>query len=144
MVGVYGDGTGQSLNIAAAVIEMEKLPFPVALAGGLADDWGFGLVERGRFRAAAAYGVEPYGPHGVLIDRTGVVRGRWQPDENGGDGLLEVDVNDNALREALAGPLLPLRGGKVLLPDAPGLGYRPDLGGVRDLETLSFDLAIGA
>jgi D-galactarolactone cycloisomerase len=62
----------------------------------------------------------------------------------GGDGLLEVDVNDNALREALAGPLLPLRDGLAHPPDGPGLGYRPDLAGLRGLETLRFDLAVGS
>ncbi len=60
----------------------------------------------------------------------------------GGDGLLEVDVNDNALREAFAGPVLPLRNGMVELLDAQGLGYRPDIQGARDMQTLSFDLAI--
>jgi D-galactarolactone cycloisomerase len=59
----------------------------------------------------------------------------------GGDGLLEIDVNDNALREALAGPILPLRGHHVHLPAAPGLGYRPDVAGIRSLEVLRFDLA---
>ncbi len=60
----------------------------------------------------------------------------------GGDGLLEVDVNDNALREAFAGPVLPLRNGMVELPDAPGLGYRPDIQGARDMRALAFDLAV--
>jgi D-galactarolactone cycloisomerase len=59
----------------------------------------------------------------------------------GGDGLLEIDVNDNALREALAGPILPLTGHRVHLPAAPGLGYRPDIVGVKTLEVLRFDLA---
>jgi D-galactarolactone cycloisomerase len=60
----------------------------------------------------------------------------------GGDGLLEVDVNDNALREAFAGTVLPLQSGMVELPDAPGLGYIPDIQGARDMQTLAFDLAI--
>jgi D-galactarolactone cycloisomerase len=60
----------------------------------------------------------------------------------GGDGLLEVDVNDNALREAFAGPVLPLRNGMVELPDAPGLGYRPDIQGAKEMRTLAFDLAV--
>ncbi len=60
----------------------------------------------------------------------------------GGDGLLEVDVNDNALREAFAGPVLPLRNGVVELPDAPGLGYRPDIQGAKDMQTLAFDLTV--
>jgi D-galactarolactone cycloisomerase len=61
----------------------------------------------------------------------------------GGDGLLEVDVNDNALREAFAGPTLPLRNGRVELPNSPGLGYRPDIKGARDMQTLAFDLSVG-
>jgi len=44
----------------------------------------------------------------------------------GGDGLLEIDCNDNALREIFAGPLLPLVGGEAIVPDAPGLGFVPD------------------
>lgn len=62
----------------------------------------------------------------------------------GGDGLLEIDVNENSLREALAGPMLPLRGSMVHLPTKPGLGYRPDLEALRDREVLRFDLAIAA
>jgi D-galactarolactone cycloisomerase len=62
----------------------------------------------------------------------------------GGDGLLEVDVNDNALREAFAGPLLPLRNGMVELSDAPGLGYRPDMAGAGAMRVLAFDIKIAA
>ena len=51
----------------------------------------------------------------------------------GGDGLLEVDVNDNQLRDVLAGPLLPLRGEEAVVLDAPGLGYRPDVDAIKDL-----------
>jgi L-alanine-DL-glutamate epimerase-like enolase superfamily enzyme len=51
----------------------------------------------------------------------------------GGDGLLEVDVSDNLLRDALAGPLLPLRGGRVVVPDGPGLGYVPDIAAIASL-----------
>lgn len=60
----------------------------------------------------------------------------------GGDGLLEVDVNENGLREALAGPILPLRNGIVDVPNAPGLGYEPDLASVSDLRTEHFDIRI--
>jgi len=62
----------------------------------------------------------------------------------GGDGLLEVDVNDNGLRELLAGPLLPLRDGRVHLPAAPGLGYEPDLDALSDLRTEHFDLRLAS
>lgn len=62
----------------------------------------------------------------------------------GGDGLLEVDVNENRLREALAGPLLPLRDGRVHLPDGPGLGYVPDLAPLTEFLTEEFDERIAA
>ena len=43
----------------------------------------------------------------------------------GGDGLLEVDSNPNPLREGLADPFPPLEDGRLVLPDAPGLGVTP-------------------
>lgn len=45
----------------------------------------------------------------------------------GGDGWLEVDANENPLRENVATPLATLAEGQILLPDAPGLGIEPDL-----------------
>lgn len=45
----------------------------------------------------------------------------------GGDGLLEVDINENPLREDLARPFPSLSEGKFLLSSAPGLGVEPDL-----------------
>lgn len=44
----------------------------------------------------------------------------------GGDGVLEVDCNANALRTELTGPLPPLQDGAFVLPDRPGLGVEPD------------------
>lgn len=60
----------------------------------------------------------------------------------GGDGLLEVDVNDNALRELLAGPLLPLVGGRVHVPTGPGLGYVPNFAAVADMRTLHLSVTV--
>jgi L-alanine-DL-glutamate epimerase-like enolase superfamily enzyme len=62
----------------------------------------------------------------------------------GGDGLLEVDVNDNPLREGLAGPLLPLAHAKVRVPDGPGLGYVPDIAGMAGLGVMKLDVTVGA
>jgi len=45
----------------------------------------------------------------------------------GGDGLLEVDANDNALRSLLAPPLAQVRDGNILLSEAVGIGVEPDL-----------------
>jgi L-alanine-DL-glutamate epimerase-like enolase superfamily enzyme len=44
----------------------------------------------------------------------------------GGDGLLEMDTNDNPLRTFVADPHLPVRNGMVRVPDKPGLGFDPD------------------
>ncbi|MFZ2739369.1 MAG: mandelate racemase/muconate lactonizing enzyme family protein [Burkholderiaceae bacterium] len=45
----------------------------------------------------------------------------------GGDGLLEVDSNDNALRSLLAPPLQQLENGCIRLEEKPGIGITPDL-----------------
>lgn len=45
----------------------------------------------------------------------------------GGDGFVEVDANDNLLREALGAPLPPVTDGTVTLSDRPGLGIAPDI-----------------
>jgi L-alanine-DL-glutamate epimerase-like enolase superfamily enzyme len=45
----------------------------------------------------------------------------------GGDGMLEIDSNDNALRTMLAGPVNHVVDGQIELGNAPGLGIDPDL-----------------
>ena len=45
----------------------------------------------------------------------------------GGDGLLEVDANDNALRSLLAPPLAQVADGYITLDETPGLGVTPDI-----------------
>ena len=45
----------------------------------------------------------------------------------GGDGLLEVDSNDNPLRDRFCGPVVDVRDGTITLSDDPGLGIEPDL-----------------
>ncbi|MGI9525346.1 MAG: mandelate racemase/muconate lactonizing enzyme family protein [Hyphomicrobiaceae bacterium] len=44
----------------------------------------------------------------------------------GGNGKLEIDANENPLREVLTGPLPKLNDGKITLPSGPGLGVTPD------------------
>jgi L-alanine-DL-glutamate epimerase-like enolase superfamily enzyme len=44
----------------------------------------------------------------------------------GGAGLLEIDTNDNPLREFVAAPHLPVRDGMVQAPERAGLGFDPD------------------
>ncbi len=50
----------------------------------------------------------------------------------GGDGLLEVDINPNPLREGLAAPFPKIKDGFLVLPDKPGLGVEPDLRAVKN------------
>jgi L-alanine-DL-glutamate epimerase-like enolase superfamily enzyme len=45
----------------------------------------------------------------------------------GGDGWLEVDANDNPLRDLFCGQILNVREGTVTLDQEPGLGITPDL-----------------
>jgi len=53
----------------------------------------------------------------------------------GGDGLLEVDANDNPLREDFCGPVAAIRDGSITLTDAPGLGIAPDLASIARYRT---------
>lgn len=48
----------------------------------------------------------------------------------GGDGWLEVDANDNPLRDLLCGPIIHVRDGTVELDHEPGLGIAPDIAGI--------------
>jgi D-galactarolactone cycloisomerase len=54
----------------------------------------------------------------------------------GGDGMLEIDSNDNPLRTLLMGPLATLRGGRTVLSGDPGLGIAPDLRALHDYVVL--------
>lgn len=53
----------------------------------------------------------------------------------GGDGLLEVDSNDNPLRDRLCGPLIDVSDGMVTLGEDPGLGIEPDLASIEPYRT---------
>lgn len=53
----------------------------------------------------------------------------------GGDGLLEVDINPNPLREGLAQPFPKVSGGILTLSDRPGLGVEPNMDIVRKFLT---------
>lgn len=53
----------------------------------------------------------------------------------GGDGLLEVDSNENPLRDRFCGPMLHVRDGMIELGDGPGLGITPDLASIEQYRT---------
>ncbi|HEU0083744.1 MAG TPA: mandelate racemase/muconate lactonizing enzyme family protein [Bradyrhizobium sp.] len=54
---------------------------------------------------------------------------------SGGGGLLEVDCNDNPLREEFCGTVAEIREGEIVLGEMPGLGVEPDLKGIEKYRT---------
>jgi L-alanine-DL-glutamate epimerase-like enolase superfamily enzyme len=53
-----------------------------------------------------------------------------------GSGLLEVDSNDNPLREDFCGAVADIKDGEIVLPEAPGLGIEPDVAKIEKYRTL--------
>lgn len=60
----------------------------------------------------------------------------------GGNGLLEIDVNPNPLREALAQPFPKISGGRFTMPVGSGLGVEPDLDAVNSWLTQRHDIIL--
>ncbi|MET4802995.1 mandelate racemase/muconate lactonizing enzyme family protein [Bradyrhizobium sp. LB11.1] len=54
----------------------------------------------------------------------------------GGDGWLEVDANDNPLRDLFCGAVADVTDGTIVLGEEPGLGFTPDLSGIADYRNL--------
>ncbi|MDN4986424.1 mandelate racemase/muconate lactonizing enzyme family protein [Bradyrhizobium arachidis] len=54
----------------------------------------------------------------------------------GGDGWLEVDANDNPLRDLFCGAVADVTDGTIVLGEEPGLGFTPDLSGIADYRSL--------
>ncbi len=94
--------------------------------------WG-GLSKCAEIARAAIAAGKTYCPH-YLGGGVGLAASAHLLAAVGGEGLLEMDVNENSLRDVLAGPSLPLTGHEAVVPNAPGLGYVPDLAGVAALE----------
>lgn len=55
---------------------------------------------------------------------------------SGGGGLLEVDSNDNPLRENFCGAVADIKDGEIELPETPGLGIEPDVKAIEKYRTL--------
>jgi len=51
-------------------------------------------------------------------------------------GWLEVDANENVLRDAFCGAVANVRAGEIELPETPGLGIEPDLASIAKYRTL--------
>ncbi|MBR0728804.1 mandelate racemase/muconate lactonizing enzyme family protein [Bradyrhizobium japonicum] len=54
----------------------------------------------------------------------------------GGDGWLEVDANDNPLRDRFSGAVADVADGTIVLGEEPGLGFTPDLSGIANYRSL--------
>ena len=54
----------------------------------------------------------------------------------GGDGWLEVDANDNPLRDLFCGAVTDVTDGMIALGEEPGLGFTPELSRIADYRTL--------
>ncbi|KGT79822.1 mandelate racemase [Bradyrhizobium japonicum] len=54
----------------------------------------------------------------------------------GGDGWLEVDANDNPLRDRFCGAVANVTDGTIVLGEEPGLGFMPDLSGIANYRSL--------
>jgi L-alanine-DL-glutamate epimerase-like enolase superfamily enzyme len=54
----------------------------------------------------------------------------------GGDGWLEVDANDNPLRDLFCGAVADVADGTIVLGEEPGLGFAPDLAGIAGYRSL--------
>src|SRR4051794_4541905 len=54
----------------------------------------------------------------------------------GGDGLLEIDANDNPLRDWFCGPVAGVNEGTITLTDLPGLGLEPEMAAIETYRTL--------
>jgi D-galactarolactone cycloisomerase len=55
---------------------------------------------------------------------------------SGGGGLLEVDSNDNPLREDFCGTVADIRDGEIVLPETAGLGIEPDVAAIEMYRTM--------
>jgi L-alanine-DL-glutamate epimerase-like enolase superfamily enzyme len=53
-----------------------------------------------------------------------------------GGGLLEVDCNENPLREMFCGAVAEIREGEIVLAETPGLGIEPDVQAIEKYRTL--------
>lgn len=54
----------------------------------------------------------------------------------GGDGWLEVDANDNPLRDRFCGAVADVTDGTIVLGEEPGLGFTPDPSGIANYRSL--------
>ena len=121
-----GENLQGEANFAAAIASgaFEVVQPDLAKWGGISGTWP--VIQR--IRAAGLR----YCPH-YLGAGVGLLASAHVLAAAGGDGLLEVDANPNALRSGLAPMLDAVIDGQVRLGDGPGLGVAFDLDHARAL-----------
>lgn len=121
-----GENLQGEANFAAAIGSgaFDVVQPDLAKWGGISGTWP--VIQR--IRAAGLR----YCPH-YLGAGIGLLASAHVLAAAGGDGLLEVDANPNALRSGLAPMLDRVVDGKVTLGDGPGLGLAVDLERARAL-----------
>ena len=96
--------------------------------------WG-GLTACARVARAALAAGRRFCPH-YLGGGIGLLASAHLLAAIGGDGLLEIDVNPNPLRDLVCGPAADVEEGRVTLGPEPGLGLVPDLDALAPWRTL--------
>ena len=95
--------------------------------------WG-GITEIRRVSRAAVAAGKRFCPH-YFGGGVSILASLHLLAAAGGTGLLEYDCHPNAGRELIVGSLLPVRDGKVPVPDGPGLGAAPDMTALKRYRT---------
>ena len=137
----------QTLRDAAAGLPLaagENIASQAGFAQALGDDvlrvvqpdiakWG-GLTECRSIACDIVKSGKTFCPH-YLGGGIGLLASAHLLAGVGGDGLLEVDSNDNPLRDLFCGPVSDIRDGMVTLSDDPGLGFVPVLSSIENYRT---------
>lgn len=124
--------SGASMPLAAGENMLGSLAFEQGIASG-----AFGVIQPDIAKWGGISGVWPviqniraqglrYCPH-FLGAGIGLMASAHVLAAAGGDGMLEVDANDNALRSLLAPALARVQDGRITLDTQPGMGVTPDL-----------------
>jgi L-alanine-DL-glutamate epimerase-like enolase superfamily enzyme len=93
----------------------------LSVCGGLAND----IIKAGR----------TFCPH-YLGGGIGLLASAHLLAGAGSGGWLEVDINDNPLRDRFCGPVFNVSDGTVTLNEEPGLGTVPDIASIERYRTL--------
>ncbi len=96
--------------------------------------WG-GLSEVHSIARRTADAGKQYLPH-FLGSGLGLVASAHMLAALNPSGMLETDVNENGLRELLAGDVLKIDDGRVRIPSSAGLGIAPERETFRQYETI--------